>query len=65
MMEAKKYRLQFLFLQTLLKEKKVIMQRFGFEYDNMKTEFANDVQFLEYIDREHKWDELDSEYNKQ
>lgn len=41
------------------------MQRFGFEYDNMKSEFANDVQFLEYIDREHKWDELDSEYNKQ
>lgn len=65
MLEAKKYRLQFLFLQTTLKEKKVIMQRFGFEYDNMKSEFANDVQFLEYIDHEHKWDELDSEYNKQ
>lgn len=41
------------------------MQRFGFEYDNTKSEFANDVQFLEYIDREHKWDELDSEYNNQ
>ena len=65
MLEAKKYRLQFLFLQTTLKEKKVIMQRFGFEYDNMESEFANDVQFLEYIDREHKWDELDSEYEKQ
>ena len=65
MLEAKKYRLQFLFLQTTLKERKAIMQRFGFEYDNMKSEFANDVQFLEYIDREHKWDELDSEYNEQ
>ena len=65
MLEAKKYILLFLFLQTLLKEKKAIMQRFGFEYDNMESEFANDVQFLEYIDREHKWDELDSEYNKQ
>ena len=41
------------------------MQRFGFEYDNTKSEFANDFQFLEYIDREHKWDELDSEYNEQ
>ena len=60
-----KYRLQYLFLQEAYeRQRKDIMQNFGFEYDNSKREFQNSLSFLKYIDNENKWDELESELAK-
>ena len=55
-----KYRLQAVFLELTLKERKDIMQSFRFEYDKSKKEIYNSLKFIEYIDRNNKWDELNS-----
>lgn len=55
-----KYNLQVVFLELTLKERKDIMQSFRFEYDKSKKEIYNSLKFIEYIDRNNKWDELDS-----
>lgn len=34
------------------------MQSFRFEYDKSKKEIYNSLKFIEYIDRNNKWDEL-------
>ena len=53
-----KYNLQVVFLELTLKERKDIMQSFGFEYDKSKKEIYNSLKFIEYIDRNNKWYEL-------
>ena len=55
-----KYNLQVVFLELTLKERKDIMQSFRFEYDKSKKEIYNSLKFIEYIDRNNNWDELDS-----
>lgn len=55
-----KYNLQVIFLELTLKERKDIMQSFGFEYDKSKKEIYNSLKFIEYVDRNNKWDELNS-----
>lgn len=55
-----KYNLQVVFLELTLKERKDIMQSFRFEYDKSKKEIYNSLKFIEYIDRNNKWHELDS-----
>ena len=55
-----KYNLQVVFLELTLKERKDIMQSFRFEYDKSKKEIYNSLKFIEYIDRNNKWDELNS-----
>lgn len=52
------YKLQVVFLELTLKERKDIMQSFGFEYDKSKKEIYNSLKFIEYIDRNNKWYEL-------
>ena len=52
------YKLQVVFLELTLKERKNIMQSFGFEYDKSKKEIYNSLKFIEYIDRNNKWYEL-------
>lgn len=59
-----KYNFQVIFLELTLKERKNIMQSFGFEYDKSKKEIYNSLKFIEYIDRNNKWDELDSKLPK-
>ena len=54
------YKLQVVFLELTLKERKDIMQSFGFGYDKSKKEIYNSLKFIEYIDRNNKWDELNS-----
>lgn len=55
-----RYNLQVVFLELTLKERKDIMQSFRFEYDKSKKEIYNSLKFIEYIDRNNKWDELNS-----
>lgn len=55
-----KYNLQVVFLELTLKERKDIMQSLNFVYDKSKKEIYNSLKFIEYIDRNNKWDELDS-----
>ena len=55
-----KYNLQVIFLELTLKERKDIMESFGFGYDKSKKEIYNSLKFIEYIDRNNKWDELNS-----
>lgn len=55
-----KYNLQVVFLELTLKERKDIMQSFRFEYDKSKKEIYNSLKFIEYIDRNNKWNELNS-----
>ena len=55
-----KYNLQVVFLELTLKERKDIMQSFRFGYDKSKKEIYNSLKFIEYIDRNNKWDELNS-----
>ena len=55
-----KYNLQVVFLGLTLKERKDIMQSFGFGYDKSKKEIYNSLKFIEYVDRNNKWDELNS-----
>ena len=59
-----KYRLQAVFLELTLKERKDIMESFGFGYDKSKKEIYNSLKFIEYIDRNNKWDELNSKLPK-
>ena len=60
-----KYRLQYLFLQKAYeRQRDEIMQSFGFEYDKSKIELYNCLSFINYIDKENKWDELESELAK-
>lgn len=55
-----KYNLQVVFLELTLKERKDIMQSLNFVYDKSKKEIYNSLKFIEYIDRNNKWDELES-----
>lgn len=55
-----KYNLQVVFLELTLKERKDIMQSLNFVYDKSKKEIYNSLKFIEYIDRNNKWDELNS-----
>ena len=55
-----KYRLQAIFLELTTKERKDIMQSFGVKYDKTEKEVYNSLKFIEYIDRNNKWDELNS-----
>ena len=58
-MSTKKYRLQYRFLQEATeRQRRDIMQSLGFEYDEEKQEIHNCKKFIEYIDKENKWDEL-------
>ena len=60
-----KYRLQYLFLQKAYeKQRDEIMQSFGFEYDKSKIELYNCLSFINYIEKENKWAELESELAK-
>ena len=60
-----KYRLQSLFLQKAYeRQRDEIMQSFGFEYDKSKREFQNCISFINYIDQNNKWTELESELAK-
>lgn len=60
-----KYRLQYLFLQKAYeRQRDEIMQSFGFEYDKSKREFQNCLSFINYIDQNNKWTELESELAK-
>ena len=40
------------------------MQSFGFEYDKSKIELYNCLNFINYIDKNNKWAELESELAK-
>ena len=65
-MSTKKYRLQYRFLQEATeRQRREIMQSFGFEYDESKQEIYNSKKFIEYIDKENKWDELAGKLPKQ
>ena len=55
-----KYSLQAVFLELTTKERKDIMQSFGVKYDKTEKEIYNALKFIEYIDRNNKWDELNS-----
>lgn len=58
-MSTKKYRLQYRFLQEATeRQRRGIMQSLGFEYNDEKQEIYNCKKFIEYIDKENKWDEL-------
>lgn len=60
-----KYRLQYLFLQKAYeRQRDEIMQSFGFEYDKSKIELYNCLSFINYIEKENKWAELESELAK-
>ena len=60
-----KYRLQYLFLQKAYeRQRDEIMQSFGFEYDKSKMELHNCISFINYIDQNNKWSELESELTK-
>ena len=60
-----KYRLQYLFLQKAYeRQRDEIIQNFGFEYDKSKREFQNCISFINYIDQNNKWTELESELAK-
>ena len=60
-----KYRLQYLFLQKAYeRQRDEIMQSFGFEYDKSKIELYNCLNFINYIDKNNKWAELESELAK-
>lgn len=55
-----KYNLQVIFLELTTKERKDIMQSFGVKYGKTEKEIYNSLKFIEYIDRNNKWDELNS-----
>lgn len=58
-LSTKKYRLQYRFLQEATeRQRRGIMQSLGFEYDEAKQEIYNCKKFIEFIDKENKWDEL-------
>ena len=58
-MSTKKYRLQYRFLQEATeRQRRDIMQSLGFEYNKAKQELYNCKKFMEYIDKENKWNEL-------
>lgn len=58
-MSTKKYRLQYRFLQEATeRQRRGIMQSLGFEYNDEKQEIYNCKKFIEYIDKENKWNEL-------
>lgn len=58
-MSAKKYRLQYRFLQEATeRQRRDIMQSLGFEYNEEKQELYNCKKFMEYIDKDNKWEEL-------
>ena len=60
-----KYRLKYLFLKEVYeKQRNEIMQSFGFEYDKSKIELYNCLSFINYIDQNNKWTELESELAK-
>ncbi len=59
-----KYSLQAVFLELTTKERKDIMQSFGVKYDKTEKEIYNALKFIEYIDRNNKWDELNSKLPK-
>lgn len=64
-MLTKKYRLQYRFLQeTTERKRRGIMQSLGFEYDEAKQEIYNCKKFIEHIDKENKWDELEDKLPK-
>lgn len=64
-MSTKKYRLQYRFLQEATeRQRRGIMQSLGFEYNEEKQELYNCKKFMEYIDKENKWDELDGKLPK-
>lgn len=59
------YRLKYLFLKEVYeKQRNEIMQSFGFEYDKSKIELYNCLSFINYIDQNNKWTELESELAK-
>ena len=59
------YRLKYLFLKEVYeKQRNEIMQSFGFEYDKSKIELYNCLNFINYIDKNNKWDELEFELAK-
>ena len=65
-MSTKKYRLQYRFLQEATeRQRRDIMQSLGFEYNKAKQEIYNCKKFIEYIDKENKWDELAGKLPKQ
>ena len=62
---TKKYRLQYRFLQEATeRQRRDIMQSLGFEYDEAKQEIYNCKKFIEYVDKENKWDELSGKLPK-
>ena len=64
-MSTKKYRLQYRFLQEATeRQRREIMRSFGFEYNKAKQEIHNCKKFIEYIDKENKWDELADKLHK-
>ena len=59
------YRLKYLFLKEVYeKQRNEIMQSFGFEYDKSKIELYNCLNFINYIDKNNKWAELEFELAK-
>ena len=59
------YRLKYLFLKEAYeRQRNEIMQSFGFEYDKSKIELYNCLNFINYIDKNNKWAELESELAK-
>ena len=65
-MSTKKYRLQYRFLQEATeRQRRGIMQSLGFEYNEEKQELYNCRKFIEYIDKENKWDKLTGKLPKQ
>ena len=59
------YRLKYLFLKKVYeKQRNEIMQSFGFEYDKSKIELYNCLNFINYIDKNNRWTELESELAK-
>ena len=59
------YRLKYLFLKEVYeKQRNEIMQSFGFEYDKSKIELYNCLSFINYIDQNNKWTELEFELAK-
>lgn len=56
----KKYKVQKMFMDCIERKRASIMHDCGYDYDNKKTGISNSVLFLKWIDKENKWDELES-----
>lgn len=56
----KKYKVQKMFMDCIERKRIKIMRDCGYDYDNKKSGISNSVLFLKWIDKENKWDELES-----